>query len=117
AAGADGAVDQAQAPDEKPGEAAAGAATAGAATAGAATADEAAPVEPAQAAVPVRIHVRPWGEVMVDGRSRGISPPLTQLTLPPGRHRITIRNPAAPEYKTTIEVKPGGAASISHVIE
>lgn len=107
APGADGTVDPAQTEGEEPGDTAAGEPTA----------DDAEPVEPVQAAVPVRVHVRPWGEVMVDGRSRGISPPLTQLTLPPGRHRITIRNPAAPEYNTTIEVKPGGAASISHVFE
>jgi len=38
------------------------------------------------------IAVSPWGEVLVDGSSRGISPPLSTLTLPAGRHTIEIRN-------------------------
>ncbi|MBV7483541.1 hypothetical protein [Bordetella sp. BOR01] len=76
------------------------------------------PVEPPPAAsVAVRVHVQPWGEVLVDGRSRGISPPLTQLTLSPGQHRVTIRNPAAPDYNTTVNISAGGSASISHVFE
>jgi len=89
-----------------------------------ATAVPGAPGEPAvpeeappTTSVAVRVHVQPWGEVLVDGRSRGISPPLTELTLSPGRHRVTIRNPAAPDYQTTISVDPGGSASISHVFE
>lgn len=72
---------------------------------------------PPPASVAVRVHVQPWGEVLVDGRSRGISPPLTELTLSPGRHRVTIRNPAAPDYETTINVSAGGSAAISHVFE
>jgi len=88
----------------------------GAASAEAADA-AAAPEEAPPASVAVRVHVQPWGEVLVDGRSRGISPPLTELTLTPGRHRVTIRNPAAPDYETSINVSAGGSAAISHVFE
>ncbi|MCD0505986.1 PEGA domain-containing protein, partial [Bordetella petrii] len=80
--------------------------------------EEEKPAEPPQpATVSVRVSVRPWGEVLIDGRSRGISPPLSQVTLPPGRHSVTIRNPAAPDYNTTINVSPGESGSISHVFE
>ncbi|GAB1576062.1 hypothetical protein [Bordetella petrii] len=86
--------------------------------AGPAAADEPKPPEPAPpASAEIRIHVQPWGEVLVDGRSRGISPPLNRLSLSPGRHQITIRNPAASDYHTTVNVSPGGSASVSHVFE
>ncbi|CAM3915898.1 hypothetical protein [Bordetella muralis] len=71
----------------------------------------------AAAQVAVRISVRPWGEVIIDGRSRGISPPLGQVMLAPGRHQVTIRNPASSDYQTTINVTARGSAGISHVFE
>lgn len=46
------------------------------------------PVETAR----VRIKVKPWGEVYVDGIKRGVSPPLRVLSLAPGAHEIEIRN-------------------------
>jgi|GEM_PF-374783 len=67
--------------------------------------------------VAVSISVRPWGEVIVDGRSRGVSPPLRQLMLSPGRHQVTIRNPASADYQTSVTVRPGSASAISHTFE
>lgn len=75
------------------------------------------PPPPPPAQVAVGVSVRPWGEVIVNGRSRGISPPLGQIMLSPGKYNVTIRNPAAPDYNTTITVGAGGAASISHVFD
>ena len=72
---------------------------------------------PATAQVPVRVSVRPWGEVIIDGRSRGISPPLGQVMLSPGRHQVTIRNPASSDFQTSITVGPGSSGSIAHVFE
>ncbi|MVW78010.1 hypothetical protein [Bordetella sp. 02P26C-1] len=66
-------------------------------------------------AVPVR--VRPWGEVLINGRSRGVSPPLGRIMLTPGSYNVTIRNPAAGEYRGRITVAPGGGAAISHTFE
>ena len=40
----------------------------------------------------VELAVLPWGEVFVDGKSRGVSPPLRELEIPPGSHTIEIRN-------------------------
>jgi serine/threonine-protein kinase len=36
--------------------------------------------------------VSPWGEVYVDGRRRGITPPLQEIKLSPGKHTVEIRN-------------------------
>ena len=60
------------------------------------------------------IAVSPWGEVLVDGSSRGISPPLSTLTLPAGRHTIEIRNGDFEPMRMTVEVKPNETTRIRH---
>ncbi len=81
-------------------------------------ADGAAERTPATAAVAatgtVRFTVSPWGEVFVDGASRGVTPPLKQLTLDAGAHRIEIRNPAGPTWTKNIDVVAGKRTTLSH---
>ncbi|RPH63922.1 MAG: serine/threonine protein kinase [Burkholderiales bacterium] len=62
----------------------------------------------------VRLAIAPWGEVFVDGARRGVTPPLKQLTLSPGRYRIEVRNPAATTLAREIVVEKGGKTVISH---
>lgn len=62
----------------------------------------------------VRLAVVPWGEVFVDGAPRGVTPPLKQLALSPGPHRIEIRNPASKSLTREIVVGKGGQIEISH---
>ncbi len=62
----------------------------------------------------VRLAVAPWGEVFVDGVSRGVTPPLKELALGAGRHRIEVRNPAAPSLTREIVVGEGKATVITH---
>ncbi|WP_290870662.1 serine/threonine-protein kinase [Aquabacterium sp.] len=74
-----------------------------------------APVAEADVApVEVRLAISPWGEVSVDGRPVGVTPPMNLLKLPPGRHTITIRNGDAPVFRQTLVLQPGRAASIQH---
>jgi serine/threonine protein kinase len=77
---------------------------------------------PAPAAPPpptgrVMLAIKPWGEVMVDGRARGLSPPLKVLQLPEGAHRVEIRNPAGPPLVREIKVPAGGRVEISHTFK
>ena len=58
--------------------------------------------------------VAPWGEVLIDGKSRGVSPPLRVIEVPPGPHTIEIRNSTFPAHVAKIEVKPGEAVKIQH---
>lgn len=79
------------------------------------TPSETAPKAPPKAApVAVRVAVRPWGEVLINGRSRGVSPPLRELSLTPGRYQVTVRNASAGEHRMTLTVAAGKPASISH---
>jgi serine/threonine-protein kinase len=62
----------------------------------------------------VSLAVSPWGEVVVNGASRGVSPPLTRIALPPGVHAVEIRNGAAPPLLARVEVKPGQTVALQH---
>ena len=70
----------------------------------------------AAAAAPARIElaVSPFGEIFIDGRSRGFSPPLTALEISPGSHTIEIRNSTFPAHVQKVEIKPGDAVKIRH---
>jgi serine/threonine-protein kinase len=75
--------------------------------------------EAAATAVPVRdgvvkLAVAPWGEIIVNGESRGVSPPLTQLSLPPGAHTIEVRNTSAAPFVVRIELRSGETISLQH---
>ena len=58
--------------------------------------------------------VVPWGEIFLDGRMQGISPPLLELQVAPGKHEIEIRNAKLPVYKQTIQAKVGEKIKINH---
>ncbi|WZB69575.1 hypothetical protein WJ968_25715 [Achromobacter xylosoxidans] len=67
--------------------------------------------------VTVRLDIRPWGEVWVNGVARGISPPVKELRLIPGKYQVVLRNADLPPYRGTLEIKAGKPAVISHVFE
>ena len=52
--------------------------------------------------------------LVVDGKSRGISPPLRVVELPPGAHTIEIRNSTFPAHKQKVQLKAGQAVRIQH---
>lgn len=58
--------------------------------------------------------VLPWGEVYLDGRMQGVSPPLLELQVAPGKHEIEIRNANFPVFKRTIQAKVGEKIKINH---
>lgn len=64
--------------------------------------------------VRVSINVRPWGEIVINGVSRGVTPPLKTVMLRPGKYAVTIRNSAQPPYNTTLVVTAGKPGMISH---
>jgi serine/threonine-protein kinase len=66
------------------------------------------------AAAVVNISVQPWGEIYLDGRMQGVSPPLIELQVASGKHEIEIRNSTFKVYKQTIQVKSGEKIKIKH---
>ena len=62
----------------------------------------------------VNFSISPWGNVKINGRSRGASPPLRQLKLKPGVYSVEVSNGVLPPLNTSIEVKAGETVGISH---
>jgi hypothetical protein len=58
--------------------------------------------------------VAPWGEIYVDGTRRGDVPPLYEMRITAGRHRIELRHPDFPSHVRTVDVKPGARIEIKH---
>ena len=77
------------------------------------TLEETTVVKPGVAAL-VNVAVMPWGEVYLDGRMQGVSPPLAELQVAPGNHEIEIRNTIFPVYTQSIHVKAGEKIKIKH---
>lgn len=68
----------------------------------------------APAVASLGLAILPWGEVFIDGKSRGPSPPLKELKLPAGKHQIEIRNTNFPVYRQTVIMKTGSSQKIQH---
>ncbi len=62
----------------------------------------------------VGLQIQPWGEVYLDGRMQGVSPPLMELQVVAGRHEIKIRNTTFPTVTKIIKVKSGEKIKIVH---
>lgn len=63
----------------------------------------------------VNFSIQPWGNVYVNGKPIGASPPLKQTRLAPGKYRVEVRNvePFTP-YVVNIEVKAREEVVIRH---
>ncbi len=62
----------------------------------------------------VRLRVSPWAVVHVDGKRVGVTPPMTQLSLPAGSRTIELSNPGFETVKRVIQVVNGKTATIAH---
>ncbi len=49
--------------------------------------------------------VQPWGEIYVNGKSRGVTPPMKSIKLDPGKYKIEVRNTTFPAYVQNLELK------------
>ena len=85
--------------------------------------EEQAPEEPAQpasvASTPAGtarliVAVSPRGEIYVDGKHHGTTPPVTTFDLEPGMRRIEVRNGSRKPYLTYMTVEAGDVRRIRH---
>jgi hypothetical protein len=72
------------------------------------------PPAPPVETVPYKLAIKPWGTVYVDGRERGVSPPMKRLMLPAGKHKIRIVNPSFPEYSVTVDSGKNKSGTIEY---
>lgn len=71
-------------------------------------------VAPVIAAGVIQVAILPWGEVYVNGKRRGVSPPLRTIEVQPGAHTIEVRNTSFPTYTQRVEVRSGQPVRIRH---
>ena len=62
----------------------------------------------------VYLNVTPWGEVFVNGKSQGVSPPRKFIKLDPGKYKIEIRNTTFPVYVQNLDVKTRDEVTLRH---
>lgn len=62
----------------------------------------------------LRFSIQPWGRVLIDGQEKGISPPMTRIWLPEGRHQIVIENGDLQKHSASIHITHQQDAVLSH---
>ncbi|HEX6722411.1 MAG TPA: serine/threonine-protein kinase [Burkholderiaceae bacterium] len=62
----------------------------------------------------VQLAVTPWGRIEIDGKSAGVTPPLSQLTLSVGEHVITVRNEDFTPHTVTVRVSADKPVTVRH---
>jgi serine/threonine-protein kinase len=93
------------------------------ASAGAAPAQEPPPAMQSTAKVPQQqsggtarliVAVSPRGEIYIDGKHHGTTPPITTFDLAPGMHRIEVRSGSRTPYLTYMTVQAGDVRRIRY---
>jgi class 3 adenylate cyclase len=62
----------------------------------------------------VVLAISPWGEVFVDGKSMGVSPPLAEMELTPGKHRVVVRNGSFKPFQDDVDLGSNETVRIKH---
>ena len=64
--------------------------------------------EPAKSTAPpatLVFAVQPWGEIYVNGKARGVTPPVKSIKLEPGKYKIEVRNTTFAAHVETLDLK------------
>ena len=72
------------------------------------------PAPPVSDTVAYKLAIKPWGTVYVDGRERGVSPPMKRLVLPVGKHRVRIVNPSFPDRLINLDSAKNKPGTLEH---
>ncbi len=81
------------------------------------TPQEAEATDPVPAGTPAAqllVQVLPWGEVYVDGKLMGVSPPLRVVDVKAGRHVVELRNTGFPPHTELVVARPAEKIRIRH---
>jgi serine/threonine-protein kinase len=76
------------------------------------------PPSPVPATGTLRIKVRPWGDVFVDGTPHGTAPPLAPLELSAGKHSVIVVNSQSKQQRTfEVNVVAGEETELKVVLD
>ena len=62
----------------------------------------------------VFLDIKPWGEIYVNGKSQGVSPPKKFIKLDPGKYKIEFRNTTFPAHTESVDVKAREEITLRH---
>jgi class 3 adenylate cyclase len=62
----------------------------------------------------VAFSIQPWGEVFVNGKLRGVYPPLKPIQLAPGKYRIEVKNTTFPTHVVNVDLKARDEVTVRH---
>lgn len=62
----------------------------------------------------IQLRVSPWANVTLNGKRLGVTPPLTEIKLPPGSHSLDFSNPGFETVRKTLKVEPDQTITITH---
>jgi serine/threonine protein kinase len=62
----------------------------------------------------LQLAVTPWGQIEIDGKNAGVTPPLSQLTLSVGEHVITVRNEDFTPHTVTVRISADKPVTVRH---
>ncbi len=77
-------------------------------------APEVKPAAPVVETVTYKLAIKPWGTVYVNGREKGVSPPMKRLVLPAGKHKVRIVNPSFPDHSIDLDPGKSKTGTIEH---
>ncbi len=58
--------------------------------------------------------ILPWGEIFIDGKRIGVSPPLKKIKVSYGKHQIEIKNTNFSPYRITVKLEAGESMKIRY---
>jgi class 3 adenylate cyclase len=58
--------------------------------------------------------ISPWGEIFVNGKSQGVTPPKKSIKLDPGKYKIEVRNTTFPVHVESLELKARDEITVRH---
>ena len=62
----------------------------------------------------ITLAIAPWGEVYVDGNRIGVSPPVNEVEVTPGKRKVEIKNSSFPVFTQIVDVKVDQKVRIKH---
>ena len=72
--------------------------------------------EPLKTGIPATLvfSVQPWGEIYVNGKSRGVTPPMKSIKLDPGKYKIEVKNTTFASHVVNLDLKARDEITVRH---
>jgi len=58
--------------------------------------------------------IQPWGEIYVNGKPRGVTPPMKSIKLEPGKYKIEVRNTTFAPHTENLDLKARDEITVRH---